>query len=263
MLPTPTPTPRPHHPDKTLLSAWLLLLLFDGEMHGWALRSALAGRGIDIDGARIYRDLRALEDAGALTSRWTESVGGPKRRCYRLGPEGRATLDELVGGVTATWKLHAAFVEAHEHAQLPSEHADGEDAESEAPPRGVADAQTPDAHTPRMGRELVAAWLLLLLERGASYGYDLRRALDDHDVHPDAGTLYRVLRQLDDAGWLQSRWMASVSGPKRRLYRVTSRGRRNLDELTVVIMAIRDGHGTFLAAHKQVLGGGGAQRNGR
>lgn len=253
-MPSPSPTskPRPAQPDKALLSAWLLLLLYDGERHGWALRGELAGQGIIVDGARVYRDLRALESAGALTSRWTASVGGPRRRCYRLSAGGLATLDELAANVSATWQLHAEFVQAHERSVAPRpDDADPQDTTHDH-----------DA-APRMTRELIAAWLLLLLGHGASYGYDLRRALDDHDIHPDAGTLYRVLRRLDDSGWLQSRWMASVAGPRRRLYRVTGRGRRNLDELTVLITGSRDSHAAFLDAYRKKLDAGGAQRNGR
>jgi len=212
----------------------MLLLLHDGERHGWALRSELADRGLGVDGARIYRHLRELESEGALTSRWTASVGGPKRRCYSLAAAGRARLDELAATIAATCKLHAEFVEAHERGNA------NEPAVGEA------------ASTPKMGRELVAAWLLLLLDHHASYGYDLRHALEEHHVHPDPGTLYRVLRQLDDAGWLQSRWTDSAAGPRRRLYRVTARGRRSLGELTGLITRIRDSHAAFLQAYRHV-----------
>jgi len=219
-----------------LLTAWLLLLLRGGERHGWALRNGLAERGILIDGARIYRHLRELESEGALTSRWTASVGGPKRRCYSLAAGGPARLDELAAGISATWQLHAEFVDAQRRGDV------------EDKPGAVEET----APTPRMGRELVAAWLLLLLDHHASYGYDLRHALQTHHVEPDPGTLYRVLRQLDDAGWLQSRWMDSAAGPRRRQYRVTAKGRRSLGELAVLITGIRDSHGSFLQEYQQL-----------
>jgi PadR family transcriptional regulator PadR len=235
-MPPHSLTPRPPQPDKTLLTAWLLLLLRGGEQHGWALRTQLAERGIVVDGARIYRHLRELETQGSLTSRWTASVGGPKRRCYRLAAEGPARLDELASTISATWKLHAEFVEAHERG-------DGGNA---AP----AARDAPGAA--KMGRELVAAWLLLLLDHQASYGYDLRQALKTQHVDPDPGTLYRVLRQLDDAGWLQSRWTDSAAGPRRRLYRVTAKGRRNLVELAALITGIRDSHRAFLREYENI-----------
>jgi DNA-binding PadR family transcriptional regulator len=234
-MPPHSLTPRTPQPDKTLLTAWLLLFLRRGEQHGWALRTELAERGIVVDGARIYRHLRELESEGSLTSRWTASVGGPKRRCYRLAEAGPARLDELAATISATWRLHAEFVEAHERG-------DG----GGAPP---AAQDAPGA--PKMGRELVAAWLLLLLDHEASYGYDLRQALKTHHVDPDPGTLYRVLRQLDAAGWLQSRWTDSASGPRRRLYRVTAKGRRSLVELAELITGIRDTHRAFLQEYER------------
>jgi PadR family transcriptional regulator PadR len=234
-MPPHSLTPRTPQPDKTLLTAWLLLLLRDGEQHGWALRTQLTQRGIVVDGARIYRHLRELEAAGALTSHWTASVGGPKRRCYRLAAAGPARLDELATTISATWQLHAEFVEVQQGG-------DGADV-------GAAARDTDGA--PKMGRELVAAWLLLLLDHHASYGYDLRHALKAHHVDPDPGTLYRVLRQLDDGGWLQSRWTDSASGPRRRLYRVTPKGRRNLVELAALIMGIRDTHRAFLQEYER------------
>ncbi len=123
----------------------------------------------------------------------------------------------------------------------------GDDA-SDGDDRDSGDAQTPEdssAH-PYATRELVAAWLLLLIEHHASYGYDLRRALDDHEVHTDAATLYRVLRKLEDSGWLESRWLRPALGPRRRLYRVTHRGRRNLEDVTKIIRSTRDTHDAFL-----------------
>jgi PadR family transcriptional regulator PadR len=47
-----------------------------------------------------------------------------------------------------------------------------------------------------------------------------------------SGTLYPILIRLDEAGWLQSRWEASdpsvLGRPRRRLYRITARGAKNL-----------------------------------
>jgi PadR family transcriptional regulator PadR len=47
-----------------------------------------------------------------------------------------------------------------------------------------------------------------------------------------SGTLYPILIRLEEAGWLQSRWEvndpAALGRPRRRLYRVTSQGAKNL-----------------------------------
>ncbi len=230
-------TPQARQPGKTLLTGWLLLLLCEGEQHGWALRAQLAERGIEVAGASVYRHLRELASEGALASRWAEPVRGPKRRCYGLTAVGPARLDELAATISSTWKLHADFVEAQQRAELP-----------QAPAR----QQTEPAAT--VGRELLAAWLLLLLDDRASYGYELRQALQSHHVGADPAALYRVLRQLDDEGLLRSRWVDSAAGPRRRQYRVTAKGRRTLGDFTGLVTAVRDGHRAFLEEYEQVRG---------
>ena len=112
-----------------------------------------------------------------------------------------------------------------------------------APPPSVSIRGT------RPQRELLTAWLLVLLESGASYGYDLRRELDARDLNIDPSALYRALRRLERDGWVQSRWMNAKTGPRRRFYKLTAEGRRNLDEMAVLIKARRNVHDAFLQAH--------------
>lgn len=94
----------------------------------------------------------------------------------------------------------------------------------------------------------------MLLEGEASYGYDLRRELDARELNIDPSALYRTLRKLERDGWVQSRWMKATTGPRRRFYRLTAKGRRSLDEMAVVIRARRDVHDAFLSAHEAVRG---------
>ena len=55
-----------------------------------------------------------------------------------------------------------------------------------------------------------------------AYGCDLRRHLTTHHVKADAARLYRLLRQMEADGRLQSRWTEPIAGPKRRVYRATA-----------------------------------------
>ena len=235
-------------PDKPLLTAWLLLLLRDGdERHGWGLVSTLRAHGVAVEPGRAYRILRELDETGLLASRWMASINGPRRRAYRLTPAGRDRLTELAATIRATWALHDAFLQAYEQ---PTDESRDAPIEEPVGLTAASDALDDDVPAqPQLTRELLAAWLLLLIARHASYGYGLRRALDESDVHPDPATLYRVLRRLEHTGWLESRWMEPSAGPRRRLYRVTSRGRRNLDDVARVIVAIRDKHAAFLGAY--------------
>lgn len=105
----------------------------------------------------------------------------------------------------------------------------------------------------------MTAWLLLLVRDGASYGYELRRALDEHRLDVDPATVYRVLRGLERDGRVESRWMSPAAGPRRRFYRLTARGRRTLEDLTGRITAARDAHDAFLRSQEQSRAGAASE----
>ncbi|MFP5364529.1 MAG: PadR family transcriptional regulator [Thermoleophilia bacterium] len=224
--------------DTALLAPWLLLLLRDGESYGRALFGRLSERGINVDSSFGYRTLRALEGDEAVTSRRAKSDRGPLRRCYRLTRKGRHRLDELAADIAAAHRLQARFLEAYER-----EH--GGQARDRSP-RLPGDH---DAASSSLGRELLAAWLLLLLHRGESYGYGLREALAEREVQTDRGGMYRLLRALERGGSLQSHWTTSATGPRRRSYRVTPAARRHLAELAHIIAVTHEGYGAFLKAY--------------
>ena len=69
------------------------------EHYGYTLRKALAGLGLDIDEGTLYPLLRRLETQDLLTSEWREE-GGRNKRFYKLSPEGRQILKQLL----AEWK---------------------------------------------------------------------------------------------------------------------------------------------------------------
>jgi PadR family transcriptional regulator PadR len=69
------------------------------EHYGYTLRKALADLGLDIDEGTLYPLLRRLETQELLTSQWREE-GGRKKRFYRLSPDGRQMLKQLL----SEWK---------------------------------------------------------------------------------------------------------------------------------------------------------------
>jgi len=78
---------------------------------------------------------------------------------------------------------------------------------------------------------LLGASLLLALRDRPAHGYNLLAWVQDHGFAPDglnAGTLYRVLRRMEEAGLVESEWASEGSGPFRRDYRLTSEGRAAL-----------------------------------
>lgn len=65
------------------------------EHYGYALRKALADRGMDIDENTLYPLLRRLETQGLLASEWREEEKRNKR-FYRLSDQGRSILERLL-----------------------------------------------------------------------------------------------------------------------------------------------------------------------
>lgn len=72
--------------------------------------------------------------------------------------------------------------------------------------------------------------LLACLVDGDAHGYLIMEKLrenSDGAFDLPEGTIYPVLRRLEDRGWVSSRWSPGT-GRKRRTYRLTSQGRREL-----------------------------------
>jgi DNA-binding PadR family transcriptional regulator len=88
------------------LDALLLALLEPGPQHGYALIEALragSGGALDLPSGTVYPALHRLERAGLIASDW-ETVGGRRRRAYRLTASGHTALREqrAVCGRSAT-----------------------------------------------------------------------------------------------------------------------------------------------------------------
>ena len=80
--------------------------------------------------------------------------------------------------------------------------------------------------------------LLLLKKKGRSYGYDLSADLQDHaltDAEIERGALYRTLRRLEANGKVKSEWETDKAGPARRVYKLTPKGERHLEEWATVL----------------------------
>ncbi len=82
----------------------------------------------------------------------------------------------------------------------------------------------------RFGRAAVSFILIVLAER-PSYGYEIRRRLEEFGYQratSDPGALYRLLRELEAAGSITSTWDVAGTGPARRYYALTDRGQDEL-----------------------------------
>ncbi|MFP5362309.1 MAG: PadR family transcriptional regulator [Thermoleophilia bacterium] len=227
-------------PDRVLLEASLLLFLARGSGYGYGLVEQLRDQALDVEMTAAYRVLRALERDRRVTSRWIDSPVGPRRRLYSLTATGRLALDELAVVVAEHRDRYHEVVHAYGRAGHRRRTA-----QAPCPPAG-------DAVAPHPERELVTAHLLMLLDADASYGYDLNRRLAHQGVKADTGTVYRLLRRLDADGRLESTVSDSDSGPRRRLYHLTAKGRRSLHEIAALIGRTCDVHDAFLEAYAQL-----------
>lgn len=98
--------------------------------------------------------------------------------------------------------------------------------------------------------------LLLLKQKGRSYGYDLSAALPTYavtDAEIDRGALYRTLRQLERNGNVASEWETDGSGPARRVYRLTPNGQRHLAEWATVLDHVSRSMARFVTTTRRSL----------
>ena len=79
-------------------------------------------------------------------------------------------------------------------------------------------------------RGIVVLAVLSRLKR-AEYGYSLRQALAGRGMAIEEGTLYPLLRRLEEQGLLGSEWRIE-DGPPRRYYTLSADGRALLKTLT-------------------------------
>ncbi|MGH2469874.1 MAG: PadR family transcriptional regulator [Chloroflexota bacterium] len=97
-------------------------------------------------------------------------------------------------------------------------------------PRQRAPAVAGEREPVRLGRATEAI-VLLMLAQGRSYGYEIRRRLEEFAYEPadsDAGALYRLLRELEAGSYIASEWNVEGTGPARRYYSLTPTGHDRL-----------------------------------
>ena len=96
--------------------------------------------------------------------------------------------------------------------------------------------------------------VLLLLAAGPRHGYDLKEQVTTlvGSDRADVANLYRLLRQLELEGIVRSTWDTAGSGPARRVYRLTTPGRRLLDQWADALRALNETTHAFLTRYDSV-----------
>jgi PadR family transcriptional regulator, regulatory protein PadR len=105
---------------------------------------------------------------------------------------------------------------------------------------------------PRRISRFLEPCLLLLLGRDASHGYNLLEGLARFGFASgsiDASVVYRVLREMEKAGWVSSQWNTSGSGAPRRVYSVTPDGEEYLAAWIHDLRCTRDEIDQFIDAY--------------
>ena len=108
---------------------------------------------------------------------------------------------------------------------------------------------------PRRIQRFLEPCLLLLLHHSETHGYELLDRLEQfgYEQNPvDLSTVYRIMRGLEEQGFVVSRWDTGGNGPARRLYSITEEGGRYLalwvadlretDRVLHHFLATYDGH---------------------
>ncbi|MGG0718180.1 PadR family transcriptional regulator [Robertmurraya massiliosenegalensis] len=75
--------------------------------------------------------------------------------------------------------------------------------------------------------------LLSLLNQRDMYGYEIVKTLKQNSnelYNMSEGTLYPALKRLEGKDWLLSYWDSAENGGRRKYYRITDNGKRELEK---------------------------------
>jgi len=90
--------------------------------------------------------------------------------------------------------------------------------------------------------------LLLLLREQQAHGYDLLERLPEltGEQRVEMGNLYRLLRALEEEGFVSSEWDGGSAGPAKRRYAITPAGERLLDQWVEALRLSQERTARFL-----------------
>ena len=110
---------------------------------------------------------------------------------------------------------------------------------------------------PDLLRAALEPVVLEVIATGATYGYEIARAIQQHSegqLCAQEGTLYPALHRLEKQGLLKANWKTSPEGRRRKHYALTSAGRRRLEALRVEWASFSKTIGRILGtAHSSLL----------
>ena len=94
--------------------------------------------------------------------------------------------------------------------------------------------------------------LMALLTQQESHGYRLAEQLAQFGFEDvNVSTLYRVMRKMENNGWVCSSWESGCKGPQRRVYAITEQGKQALDEWVQALKARKQRIDSLLDMYQQ------------
>lgn len=96
--------------------------------------------------------------------------------------------------------------------------------------------------------------LLFMLEREDAHGYSLLDGFSEFGFNPnqiDPSPVYRILREMEETGWVKSYLGEESLGPQRRIYQILPEGQANLVEMINNLHRRRDEIDNLLRAYEQ------------
>lgn len=80
----------------------------------------------------------------------------------------------------------------------------------------------------QMKKGVLSLCVLAVLAKSDSYAYEIAAHLSDA-IEMGEGTIYPLMRRMQTDGWVKSYLVESNSGPSRKYYQLTPKGREALD----------------------------------
>lgn len=110
-------------------------------------------------------------------------------------------------------------------------------------------------HTFGYGRWL-EGYILLILSQGSSHGYDITHSMERYDIEftgiGQMGTLYRILRQMEESGLVSSEWDTTGRRAPRRVYSITALGEKYLKSYIDELESLKERIEDFISSYKRI-----------
>ncbi|MDD5341788.1 MAG: PadR family transcriptional regulator [Patescibacteria group bacterium] len=85
----------------------------------------------------------------------------------------------------------------------------------------------------QMRKGILEFCILLVISKGKTYAPDILKQLEIADLIVVEGTLYPLLSRLKNSGLVEYTWTESKSGPPRKYYTLTTKGKEAIKRLTL------------------------------